>query len=216
MSQSVTMLCYLQVFDGLDYFCLDIMYNHCDDHSTECHQCSYEEDIRISEDLIRKYYDLSSIPGGDNNMTLQGEDGSEKDGMEITEGKLKSEKRAATAHTNLLWTNARVPYNFLSTIPTNLRHSIRDAMNHWEDRTCLRFTFLNSENDCMEYINNDTTCWSYIGRRGGKQEINMNRDHGCRFGTIVHEIRHAVGFWHEQSRPDHDSYVRINLNNIEQ
>lgn len=33
-------------------------------------------------------------------------------------------------------------------IQTDLRHSIRAAMDHWKDRTCLRFTLQNGERDC--------------------------------------------------------------------
>ena len=50
---------------------------------------------------------------------------------------------------------------------------------------------------------------------GNKQVINIGT--GCEYkGLVQHEILHALGRVHEQSRPDRDFYVRINEANIQQ
>ncbi|ODM95436.1 Zinc metalloproteinase nas-13 [Orchesella cincta] len=63
---------------------------------------------------------------------------------------------------------------------------------------------------------NGTGCASYIGKqtKSGAQIISL--DTNCvSVGTIIHEMIHALGFLHEQSRPDRDRYVTINWDNIQ-
>ena len=53
-----------------------------------------------------------------------------------------------------------------------------------------------------------------MGRRGnGEQAISIGKN--CdKFGIVVHELGHVVGFWHEHTRPDRDKHVEIFTENI--
>ncbi|RXG56926.1 Zinc metalloproteinase nas-4 [Armadillidium vulgare] len=61
----------------------------------------------------------------------------------------------------------------------------------------------------------DEGCYSYVGRKGGGQEINLPTWCTNSFGSLLHEMYHALGFLHEQSRSDRDAFVDINWDNIE-
>ena len=58
-------------------------------------------------------------------------------------------------------------------------------------------------------------CCSYVGRRGGgPQAISIGKN--CdKFGIVVHELGHVIGFWHEHTRPDRDEHVSIIRDNIQ-
>lgn len=59
-------------------------------------------------------------------------------------------------------------------------------------------------------------CWSNIGREynvPGAQELSIGE--GCNTkGIITHELMHALGFWHEQSRTDRDDYIAVLWENV--
>ena len=55
-------------------------------------------------------------------------------------------------------------------------------------------------------------------RNIGAQDLSL--DDGCVSrdypGIVMHELMHAAGFFHEHTRPDRDTFVRIDFGNIEQ
>ncbi len=77
---------------------------------------------------------------------------------------------------------------------------------------------LQGTNDYITFINGSGN-YSSIGRIGGRQYLskvidNITIDSYIK-GVIMHELCHALGLFHEQSRADRDSYVEILWNNIE-
>lgn len=59
-------------------------------------------------------------------------------------------------------------------------------------------------------------CFSRIGRDPRNVEQKISIGVGCeRIGTVVHEIMHSLGFFHEHTRPDRDKFIHIDWSNIE-
>ncbi|XP_059208269.1 high choriolytic enzyme 1-like [Centropristis striata] len=105
-----------------------------------------------------------------------------------------------------------IPYTMTSQFTRWEVQKIQYAMNSFHSSTCLRFVPRTNQYDYIS-MEKRAGCFSSLGRTGGRQVLSLGQ--GCLYhGIIQHEINHALGFQHEQTRSDRDYYVRINWGNI--
>jgi hypothetical protein len=110
-----------------------------------------------------------------------------------------------------LWPNGVVYYEFGTNVDPNNQALMLAAMAVWEAVANVQFTVRSGQPNFI-LIWNSTVNNSEVGMKGTIQIVNI-ASWGSNV-TMVHELGHALGFWHEQSRSDRNTYVTIEWNRI--
>lgn len=114
------------------------------------------------------------------------------------------------------WPNGTIPYAIDPTLPDQSR--ITGAISHWNSvlSGTVRLVARTGEANYVQFTNTSDAgrCSSYVGlQNAGPQSIWIGSY--CSTGNVIHEIGHAFGLWHEQTRNDRDSHVKIHWENIQ-
>jgi hypothetical protein len=130
--------------------------------------------------------------------------GAAKDGR-----KLAVMRTEASGH----WNGGVIPLEFDAPLGSDPR--IIAALQTWSSLLSglIQFVPHTTQHDFVRFRVASSGCFSGVGRISGAQTINLSS--ACSTGNVRHEIGHALGFHHEQTREDRDNYVRILWDNIQ-
>lgn len=116
---------------------------------------------------------------------------------------------------------AMVRYTYSDNLSSYQKNRIADAIKYVESQTNARFYNATGkptrdpqwgfDYPYIEFVPSEYNR-SFVGRKGGKQILEIANFWSR--GIIVHEICHALGMFHEQSRADRDQYINVLYNNI--
>ena len=111
------------------------------------------------------------------------------------------------------WPGGRVPYEFDASMSAAKQAIFLRGARQWERYANLRFTPRSGQANYILVVSTANVSNSFIGMQGNGQVLNLAD--WANDITAMHELAHALGVIHEQSRPDRDTYVTINEENIQ-
>ncbi|KAF8363363.1 hypothetical protein PRIPAC_90286, partial [Pristionchus pacificus] len=120
-------------------------------------------------------------------------------------------KRQTVTQLATSWGRDPIPFTIYN-ISDHVRETFKNAINHWQNITCVRFIENGQGNDRVSIYANEG-CSSTVGRVGGDQTMSL-ADSCKSLGTVIHEVEHLLGVFHTQSRVDRDSFVTLLTENI--
>lgn len=93
--------------------------------------------------------------------------------------------------------------------------SILGAMQEYHDKTCVRFRpYIESDKAWIDIKQDYSGCWSSVGMKYDGQIVNLGSEKCRQHGVVIHELMHAIGFYHQHSAADRDDFIKINWENI--
>lgn len=112
---------------------------------------------------------------------------------------------------NYRWPGRTIPYAIDPAL--GCKDAAAAAIAHWNAKSCVSFVPRTAEVDYVRLVRVPGGAVSDVGRRGGVQKVALGD--ASPMGTIVHELGHAVGLWHEQCRNDRDLWVTVDWSNVD-
>jgi hypothetical protein len=148
------------------------------------------DDIMISQRQLNIIKKIGSAPGG----------------------KVASVRNGISSDFIHKWTNNTFYYK----ISSSRSNEILQAFSMIEGRSSIKFVERTNEPDYVTFIDDSSYGTSYstqVGMEAGTSKtIGLHPSQGI--GTIVHETMHGLGYFHEHTRQDRNTYVNVNVSGL--
>lgn len=113
-----------------------------------------------------------------------------------------------------LWPGGIVPFQFDANVTAANQQLMQTAMAAWEGVANVDFVVRSGHTNFLHIFDGDANFSEGVGMAGARHDISIVS--WGSFGVLAHELGHALGYWHEQSRSDRDGFVQIEWDNISQ
>lgn len=119
------------------------------------------------------------------------------------------------------WDKLPIKFTFDPTFDSGQKETIRSALKDIEFKTCIKFAEVSDEPENEQHImfrkiTGPSFCgFSNLGRTGSQNLVWINFGCATVHGTATHEVLHALGIDHHQTRYDRDDHLQINWDTID-
>lgn len=134
----------------------------------------------------------------------------------LTDEQLKDQPQQKGGASFSRWPGGKIYYTVASNMGSINANKITTAVNEYNNKTNTQWIPRTNQSNYVEFIfgsSSGSDGWAHIGYRGGKQTVSL--DQYISVGSVIHEMGHTVGLYHEHTRKDRDQYVTILWNNIQ-
>ena len=185
--------------------------------------CQNNSEVSTEKDILPENVYVIESPTGDKIYyeEIEGLKIMEGD-IEITDEQIENfkagkdfrDKGVGTRLSYRKWNNKYMRYSFFSGVPQWKKNITYDALAAWHSAVGMGYGHVGASGDRVTVLSTTKISSSQVGRQGGRQTLRL-ADWATK-GTAIHEFGHALGFMHEQTRNDRDSYINIIWSNIKQ